>query len=66
MFLLADGVSSQKKSDREIAFKRLEQSGIFFTSAESAIFELLGDAKNPKFKLMLPILKMNVDQTLFE
>ena len=55
--LLADGISSMRPGDRTVALKRLEQAGAFLTTAESAIFELIRDAKSPDFKKVLPILK---------
>jgi len=55
--LLADGISSMRQGDRTVALRRLEKAGAFLTTAESAIFELVRDAKSPDFKKVLPILK---------
>lgn len=55
--LLADGVSSIRPGDRTGALKRMEQSGAYITTAESAIFELLKHAKVDEFKPCLKVLK---------
>ncbi len=36
--------------NRKYAIKRMEQSGAFLTTCESVMFQLLKDAKHPKFK----------------
>eukprot|EP00439_Symbiodinium_sp_Y106_P012600 s1046_g1.t2 len=48
--VLADGVSSQRAPDREVALQRLRQAGCFVTTAESALFELLRSKDAPQFK----------------
>ena len=35
----------------------MRDSGVFLTSTESVIFELLRDAKNASFKPILPLIK---------
>ena len=55
--VVADGVSSQREHDRTVAIERIRQSGGFVSSSESIIFELANDAKNPKFKSLLPLFK---------
>lgn len=55
--VVADGTSSQNESDRAFAFERLRQCGAFITTYESVLFQLLGDAKHPHFKLVQPIFK---------
>lgn len=55
--LIADGVSSQREHDRTVALHKLTSLGAQLTSSESIIFELLADAKNPKFKECLPLFK---------
>eukprot|EP01101_Sappina_pedata_P006894 TRINITY_DN3534_c0_g1_i1.p1 TRINITY_DN3534_c0_g1~~TRINITY_DN3534_c0_g1_i1.p1 ORF type:complete len:215 (+),score=75.40 TRINITY_DN3534_c0_g1_i1:36-647(+) len=48
--VIADGTSSQRVSDRTIAFERMKQSGVYLTTSESLIFQLLGSSKHPNFK----------------
>ena len=48
--VLADATSSQRPYDRATALRRIETEGGYVTTVESAIFELLGDAKHPHFK----------------
>ena len=37
--------------------QRLVHAGCILTSAESCIFELLGDAQHPRFKAIVPLVK---------
>jgi len=57
VYVLVDGITSKREGDRTVAIKRMEQAGAILTTAESVIFELLGDAKDPLFKPCLQILK---------
>eukprot|EP00804_Cyclotella_cryptica_P019026 CCRYP_014444-RA/>CCRYP_014444-RA protein AED:0.61 eAED:0.26 QI:0/0/0/0.5/1/1/2/0/175 len=47
--IIADGVSSQQKYDREMALRQMESSGAWLTSAQSAAYMLLGSANYPNF-----------------
>jgi len=56
--LCVDGVSSQREVDRSTALRRLSQlPGVFFCTSEMATFELVGDAKHPKFKQISSLAK---------
>lgn len=48
--LLADVVTSRKKTDRELALRLLRHAGVTVTTVEAAVFHLLRDAKAPGFK----------------
>lgn len=37
--------------------QRMRQSGVFITTSESLLFELLGDSKHPKFKEVQALIK---------
>lgn len=50
LHVVVDAVSSQRKTDREVALHRLKAAGAVLTTAESAVFQLLGSAKHPSFK----------------
>jgi len=56
--VIQDAVSSQNKQDRETALNRMKDSGVFITSTESVIFELMRDSKNTNFKAILPLIKV--------
>ncbi len=52
-----DAVESRKAIDRDVALQRMERSGAILTTSEAAAFELLRDAKNPKFKEVQALFK---------
>jgi nicotinamidase-related amidase len=52
-----DAVESRNPIDREVALSRMERSGAILTTSEAAAFELLGDAKNPKFREVQALFK---------
>ncbi|EED93830.1 predicted protein [Thalassiosira pseudonana CCMP1335] len=55
--IIADGVSSQQKYDREMALRRCEGAGAFVTTAQSAAFMLMGTADHPNFKAVSKLVK---------
>merc|ERR1712083_294023 len=55
--ILADGVSSQRAFDREIAIERLRQAGAFITTAETVLFELLRSKDAAEFKHVSSLAK---------
>merc|ERR1740138_1632053 len=55
--VLADGVSSQRGFDREIAIKRMLQAGAIITTAETVLFELLRSRDAAEHKHILAIVK---------
>lgn len=55
--LVTDCMSSRRTYDHEVAIQRATQNGIEVTTYESILFELLGDAKHPKFKEISAIIK---------
>ena len=56
-FVCADGVSSRRPFDRDIALDRMRQAGAVVTTTESVIFELLDEAGTDTFKKVLKIVK---------
>ena len=50
VFVLADGTSSQRPTDRAIAMRRMEQMGVWTSSSEMALFQMLKSAEAEKFK----------------
>ena len=55
--LLVDAISSIRSWERKIAFRRMEKEGAIINTFESAVFDLLKDSKDEKFKPILAILK---------
>ena len=59
--LCVDAIDSQREIDKDIAMKRLNQSGAILTTSESVLFQLLGDAKHSKFKETQKFVKEHID-----
>lgn len=57
VFIVVDGISSQRPIDRLAGIKRMEKEGAIVTTVESALFEIMGDMQREEFKKLLPILK---------
>ena len=54
--IVADGVSSSHRADRNTALDALRQAGAFVTSTESVLFELMRDSTHPSFKEMSRVI----------
>ena len=50
VYLAADCVASRKEFDRDMAIKRMSDSGIEMMTMESILFEMTRGAENPAFK----------------
>jgi len=50
VFVVADGVSSRRESDRDKALARLRDNGCHIVTTEMVLFEWLGKAGTPLFK----------------
>ena len=57
IFIAADAVGSRRPFDREIALRRLADSGATITTTESAIFEWCGGADHPQFKAVSSLVR---------
>ena len=55
--VIADAVSSRTKDNKNIALKRMSAEGVNLSSTEMCLFELLKDAKHPKFKELAKLIK---------
>jgi nicotinamidase-related amidase len=52
-----DAVESRNALDREVALRRMERAGAVLTTTEAAAFELLGDARHPRFREVQALFK---------
>lgn len=52
VYVVADAVSSRRRSDHDVALARLRDSGAIVTTAESVLFEWCETAESEKFKAM--------------
>ena len=55
--LVLDCIGSRKRSEKEMTVIRAQQEGITVTSAESLLFELLGEAGGEAFKQISKLIK---------
>ena len=55
--ILSDAVSSRTLENKKVGLEKTRNEGVALTSVETAIFELLKDAKHEKFKDVLKIIK---------
>ena len=52
-----DAVGSRFPTDREVALRRLERSGIILTTTEATLFEWVGSADHPRFREISALVK---------
>ncbi|XP_064549203.1 isochorismatase domain-containing protein 1 isoform X1 [Drosophila montana] len=57
VWLVADCSASRLNQDRDLALERLRHIGCIIASAESIIFNLLGDKDHESFKKIAPLVK---------
>ena len=55
--IIADAVSSRTIENKQIGLEKIRDAGAKITSAETALFELLGEAQGVRFKAILKIVK---------
>ena len=55
--VLTDSVGSRFEHDKHAGLKRMMGSGVISSSVEMALFEVMRDAKHPKFKEMQALIK---------
>jgi isochorismate hydrolase len=56
VFVAEDGVCSRRLENYQNALMRMHRSGVWVVSAESVVFEWLGDAKHERFKAVAGLL----------
>jgi len=57
-----DAVVSRTKTDWKTGLELIDRAGAIVTSAEAAVFDLLGDAGSEAFKKLSPIIKRAADR----
>lgn len=55
--LITDAVSSRTKENKQTAIIRMQQSGVFISSTEMILFQLLDKAGTDEFKLISKLIK---------
>ncbi|XP_074076129.1 isochorismatase domain-containing protein 2 [Macrotis lagotis] len=55
--VVADACSSRSQVDRLLALSRMRQSGVFLTTSECLILQLLADFAHPRFKEVQKVIK---------
>jgi len=53
----SDAVSSRRQTDKDFALRRMSQSGVFLTTSESLIFQLMERAGTEEFRKVKDIVK---------
>ncbi|KAG6843508.1 hypothetical protein H0H93_000769, partial [Arthromyces matolae] len=62
-YIIADAVASHNPWEVPIALQRMTQEGAFISTSESIGFQLIGDAKHPKFKAFSSLVKESKEDT---
>eukprot|EP01127_Copromyxa_protea_P007080 TRINITY_DN17005_c0_g1_i1.p1 TRINITY_DN17005_c0_g1~~TRINITY_DN17005_c0_g1_i1.p1 ORF type:complete len:198 (+),score=37.37 TRINITY_DN17005_c0_g1_i1:172-765(+) len=57
--LVVDGTSSMRQFDRITAFQRMRDAGVFITTCESILFQLVRSADHPNFKAISNLMKQH-------
>ena len=60
--VVADGTSSRFSTDRITAFDRMRQSGVFVTTSESILFQLMVDSEHKAFKTISALAKASLPE----
>ncbi len=55
--LVSDATGSTFPEDKEVTLARLLQEGIYVTTSESVVYELLGSSEHPKFRKVVSLVK---------
>ncbi len=56
-FTLVDAVDSRSPQNKRLGLERMRQSGAVLLSTETALFELMQDARHPRFKELQGLIK---------
>lgn len=57
VYIMEDAVGSRSDGDKEVARHRMAEAGCIGSTVEAALFEMVGDAKDPSFKEISNLIK---------
>lgn len=57
VYIMEDAVGSRSNTDKKFAGRRMVEAGCVGTTVEAALFEMVGDAKDPCFKEISNLVK---------
>jgi nicotinamidase-related amidase len=57
VYLAVDAVAARFAQDHDTALRRLEQAGVILTTVETALFEWVGGAGHPQFKVISKLVQ---------
>lgn len=57
VYVMEDAVGSRSNIDKKYAGRRMVEAGCVGTTVEAALFEMVGDAKDPRFKEISNLVK---------
>jgi nicotinamidase-related amidase len=60
VYVAVDAVGSRFAIDQDTALRRLEQTGVMLTTAETAVFEWVGGAGHPQFKAISQLVQQRM------
>jgi nicotinamidase-related amidase len=55
--VVADGISARTEANRDIALRKMSDSGVVLTSAETVVYEWLGEAGTAEFREILKLVR---------
>ncbi len=55
--LLADCIASRNEQNKQLALRKMQQSGAICSSVEMALFEIMRDARHGEFKIIQKLVK---------
>jgi nicotinamidase-related amidase len=57
VFVARDAIGSRRPESKDAALRRMERNGVEIVTTEMVVFEWLGDARNPRFKEAVALIK---------
>ena len=57
VFVVRDAIGSRRAESKDAALRRMERNGVEIVTTEMVVFEWLGDARNPRFREAVALIK---------